>query len=392
MEGAQGPITEEMFHSFLQLAVKRQASDVHFEVGYPPTYRVFGELLAAKYPPLTHADTEAIANFVLQAPGSGFSPLDFREVDRSYSLPGVSRFRASIFKQRGSWGAVMRTIPFQIPDFEMLNLPPVVKTISEARRGLVCVTGATGNGKSTTIASLIDYIIRQERLHVVTVEDPIEFIFAGGKGLAIQHEVGTDTASYSDALRAALRQDPDIIMVGELRDRESADICLKAAETGHLVITSLHTPDVPRAIGRLAGLFPADEQETVRGRLADNLQAVVALRLLMRADASGLIPAVEALLSTSTVRELIRNGSKVSELKTYMEGAGADLGMHSFDQYLYRLHEQKKISLDTALGNATNRADLERRIMMETGGRSALALRAPPRWRRASWSLARTPT
>ena len=266
---------------------------------------------------------------------------------------------------------MMRTIPFQIPDFETLNLPPVVRTIAEARRGLVCVTGATGNGKSTTIAALINYIIQQERLHVVTVEDPIEFIFPGGKGLVIQREVGSDTASYTDALRAALRQDPDIIMVGELRDREAADICLKAAETGHLVITSLHTPDVPRAIGRLVGLFPAEEQDTVRARLADNLQAVVALRLLMRADAAGLIPAVEALLATSTVRELIRDGSKISELKTYMETAGSDLGMHSFDQYLYRLHESKRISLDSALANATNRADLERRILMETGGRTA---------------------
>jgi twitching motility protein PilT len=370
MEG-QGPLSEEMFHSFLQLAVKRQASDVHFEVGYPPTYRVFGELLAAKYPPLTHADTEAVANFVLQAPGSGFTPLDFREVDRSYSLPGVSRFRASIFKQRGSWGAVMRTIPFQIPEFEPLNLPPVIRTIAEARRGLICVTGATGNGKSTTIATIINTITQQERLHVVTVEDPIEFIFAGGKGLVIQREVGSDTASYTDALRAALRQDPDIIMVGELRDREAADICLKAAETGHLVITSLHTPDVPRAIGRIVGLFPADEQDGVRARLADNLQAVIALRLLMRADATGLIPAVEALLATTTVRELIRDGSKVNELRNYMDQAGADLGMHSFDQYLYRLHEAKRIGLDTALANATNRADLERRIMMETGGRPA---------------------
>ncbi len=370
MEG-QGPLSEELFHSFLQLAVKRQASDVHFEAGYPPTYRVFGELLAAKYPPLTHADTEAIAGILLQAPGSGFAPLEFREVDRSYSLPGVSRFRASIFKQRGSWGAVMRTIPFQIPDFETLNLPPVIRTIAEARRGLVCVTGATGNGKSTTIASIINHIIQQERLHVVTVEDPIEFIFAGGRGLVIQREVGSDTASYTDALRAALRQDPDIIMVGELRDREAADICLKAAETGHLVITSLHTPDVPRAIGRLVGLFPADEQESVRARLADNLQAVIALRLLMRADATGLIPAVEALLATTSVRELIRDGSKVNELRNYMDQAGADLGMHSFDQYLFRLHEAKRIGLDTALANATNRADLERRLLMETGGRSA---------------------
>ena len=370
MEG-QGPLSEEMFQSFLQLAVKRQASDVHFEVGYPPTYRVFGELLAAKYPPLSHADTEAIANFVLQSPGAGFTPLDFREVDRSYSIPGVSRFRASIFKQRGSWGAVMRTIPFQIPDFETLNLPSVIQTIAEARRGLVIVTGATGNGKSTTIATLINHVIQQERLHVVTVEDPIEFIFAGGKGLVSQREVCTDTASYTDALRAALRQDSDIIMVGELRDREAADICLKAAETGHLVITSLHTPDVPRAVGRLVGLFPAEEQDNVRARLADNLQAVIALRLLMRSDATGLIPAVEALLATSTVRELIRDGSKIAELKQYMETAGADLGMHSFDQFLYRLHEAKKISLDTALANATFRADLERRIMMETGGRPA---------------------
>jgi twitching motility protein PilT len=368
---SSGPLSEELFHSFLQLAVKRQASDVHFEVGYPPTYRVFGELLAAKYPPLTHADTEAVANFVLQAPGAGFTPLDFREVDRSYSLPGVSRFRASVFKQRGSWGLVMRTIPFAIPDFDTLNLPQAVRTVAEARRGLVIVTGATGNGKSTTIAAILNHVIQQERLHVITIEDPIEFIFQSAKGLVIQREVGADTASYSDAMRAALRQDPDIIMLGELRDRESAEICLKAAETGHLVIASLHTPDVTRSIGRVVGLFPADEQDTVRSRLAENLQAVLSLRLMLRADAAGLIPAVEVLLATSMVREVIRDGSRTSELRQYMETSGADLGMHSFDQYLYRLHEQKRITLDTALGNATYRADLERRILMETGGRSA---------------------
>jgi twitching motility protein PilT len=366
-----GPMSEEMFHSFLQLAVKRQASDVHFEVGYPPTYRVFGELLAARVPPLTHVDTDAVANFILQAPGSGFTPLDFREVDRSYSLPGVSRFRASVFKQRGSWGAVMRTIPFSIPDFAALNLPPVVETVAAARRGLVLVTGATGNGKSTTIAAILNHVVQSERLHVVTIEDPIEFVFASTKGLVIQREVGADTASYSDALRAALRQDPDVIMLGELRDRESADICLKAAETGHLVITSLHTPDVVRSIGRVVGLFPAEEQDGVRARLADNLQAVLSLRLLMRADAAGLVPAVEALLATSFVREAIRDGARVHELRGYMEGAGADLGMHSFDQHLYRLHEEGRISLDTALASATHRADLERRALIESGDRRA---------------------
>ncbi|BDG08271.1 type IV pilus twitching motility protein PilT [Anaeromyxobacter paludicola] len=372
MDGqTQGPLSQETFHSFLQLAVKRQASDVHFEVGYPPTYRVFGDLLSAKYPPLTEADTEAIAGYLLSAPGAGFTPLDFREVDRSYAIPGVSRFRASIFKQRGSWGAILRTIPFSIPDFSTLNLPQVVRTIADARRGLVLVTGATGNGKSTTIAAIIHHIIQQERLHVVTVEDPIEFVFSSAKGLVIQREVGTDTASYADALKAALRQDPDLIMVGELRDRESVDICLKAAETGHLVISSLHTPDVPRAVGRVVGLFPAEEQETVRARLAENLQAVLALRLLVRSDANGLIPAVEALLATSTVREAIRSGAKMEELRHYMETAGADLGMHSFDQYLYKLHEAKRISLDTALSNATVRADLERRLLIEAGGRGA---------------------
>jgi twitching motility protein PilT len=265
----------------------------------------------------------------------------------------------------------MRTIPFAIPDFDTLNLPNAVRTVGEARRGLVVVAGATGNGKSTTIAAILNHVIQQERLHVVTIEDPIEYIFQSSKGLVIQREVGSDTQSYSDALRAALRQDPDIIMLGELRDRESAEICLKAAETGHLVITSLHTPDVTRSIGRIVGLFPSDEQDTVRGRLADNLQAVLSLRLMLRADAAGLIPAVEALLATSMVREVIREPSRTSELRQYMETAGADLGMHSFDQYLYRLHEQKRITLDTALANATFRADLERRILIESGGRSA---------------------
>jgi twitching motility protein PilT len=217
---APPPMSEELFQSFLQLAVKRQASDVHFEVGYPPTYRVFGELLAARVPPLGHADTEAIANFILQAPGAGFTPMDFREVDRSYSLPGVSRFRASVFKQRGSWGAVLRVIPFAIPDFEQLNLPPIVETVAQARHGLVLVTGATGNGKSTTIAAMLNHVVQRERLHVVTIEDPIEYLIGPSKGLVIQREVGADTASYSDALRAALRQDPDVVMLGELRDRE----------------------------------------------------------------------------------------------------------------------------------------------------------------------------
>jgi twitching motility protein PilT len=371
-EHAPMPMTEELFHSLLALAVKRQASDIHLEVGYPPTLRVFGELLATRHPPLTHEDTETIARLVLRAGGPALPPEQVREVDRSYSLAGVSRFRASVFRQRGSWGTVMRAIPFAIPDLDALGLPPVVRTVAGARRGLVLVTGATGNGKTTTVAALVNEIIQQDRLHVVTVEDPIEFIFPAGKGLVIQREVGADTASEADALRAALRQDPDVIMVSELRDRASADICLKAAETGHLVIASLHTPDVVRSIGRIVGLFPGDEQETIRSRLADNLQAVLSLRLLPRSDVPGLIPAVEALLATSGVREAIRDGgSRVQELRSYMEhGTGAGLGMHTFDQELHRLVRARRISRETALAQATERSELEQRLA-SGGDRSA---------------------
>ena len=354
-------MTEELFHSLLALAVKRRASDVHFEVGYPPTYRVFGELLAAKHPPLTHEDTEAIAGCVLS--GATFLPVHLREADRSYSLPGVSRFRASVFKQRGTWGAVLRVIPFTVPELDDLGLPPVVGTVAGTRRGLVLVTGATGHGKSTTIAALVQHISQRERLHVVTVEDPIEFLFPPGKGLVIQREVGADTASYADALRASLRQDPDVIVVGELRDRDSAEICLKAAETGRLVITSLHTADVVRSVGRVIGLFPSDEQATARARLADVLQAVLALRLVPRSDAVGLTPAVEALLATSAVREAIRDGDgRVRDLEAYMATAGAALGMHGLDQELERLCRERRISVDTALANARDRQRLEHRL------------------------------
>ena len=372
MDGqTQGPLSEETFHSFLSLAVKRTASDIHFEVGYPPTYRVFGEILSAKYPPLTHEDTATIARFILQAPG-GFMPLDVREADRSYSLPGVSRFRASVFRQRGSWGAVMRTIPFAIPELAALDLPPVVGTIAEARRGLVLVTGANGNGKSTTIAAIINDIVQRERLHVITVEDPIEFIFPATRGLVIQREVGADTASAAGALRAALRQDPDVIMVGELRDREAAGICLEAAETGHLVITSLHTPGVVRSISHFVGLFPADEQQTARARLADSLQAVLSLRLLMRMDSTGLVPAVEALLATSAVRDAIREGgTQIQDLTAYMDRAGAELGMHSFDAYVQRLQDARRISRDTALATAAHRGDPERQLAERSEGRDA---------------------
>ncbi len=361
-------MTEELFHSFLSFAVKRNASDIHFEVNYPPTYRILGELVAARHAPLTHADTEAIAGYLLAGAAPMLPLQQGREVDRSYSLAGVSRFRASIFKQRGSWGAVLRTIPFAVPDLDALGLPPVVHTVAEARRGLVLVTGASGNGKSTTIAAIVERIVQRQRVHVITVEDPIEFLFPPGRGIVIQREVGSDTRSYSDALRAALRQDPNVLVVSELRDRESADVCLRAAEMGHLVIASLNTQDVLGSIERLLGLFAPDEQAAVRARLADHLQAVLCLRLVLRADSTGLVPAVEALLATAAVRDAIRDGGpRLRDLEPYMAAADAELGMQPLDHHLERMWADGRISYETALANARNRAELERRLAARGG-------------------------
>src|SRR5690606_30721192 len=247
---------QHILHRLLAFGVERGVSDIHFEVGYPPHYRLNGELLGAvKVPPLSSADTEAIARMIL-----GSRQIDFHrpfgEVDVSYSLSGMGRFRASIFRQRGSVGIVMRLIPFQVRNMEELNLPPVIAEIADARRGLILVTGATGNGKSTTIAAMIRYINETRHAHTITIEDPTEFLFEPGRCMIIQREIGSDTESFKDALVAALRQDPDVIMVGEVRDAETAVTCLKAAETGHLVISAIHTPDAVSTIQRYVGMFP----------------------------------------------------------------------------------------------------------------------------------------
>ncbi|MBX7115077.1 MAG: PilT/PilU family type 4a pilus ATPase [Myxococcaceae bacterium] len=354
-------MNQQQFDALLALGVKKNVSDIHLEVGYPPTYRVNGSLYGARMEPLKPEDTLAAARLVL-----GKQDVGGNEVDRSYSIPGVSRFRASVFRQRNSYGLVLRVIPFEIPTVEKLGLPPVIDRVAQAREGLVLVTGATGQGKSTTIAAILQRINASERLHIVTIEDPIEFIYPISQSLIIQREVGSDTESFKHALRAAMRQDPDIIMVGELRDPETADTCLKAAETGHLVIGTLHTMDVVRTIGRFAGLFPNEEQTLARGRLADVLKAVLSLRLLPRADGQGLVPACEALLTTLSMQQAIRDPAKTHELMSIMERSSEDLGTQTFDQHLLEMHNKGLISLDTAKANATSPAMIERAIALET--------------------------
>ncbi len=356
-------MTLEQLLGLLGVGVKKGASDIHLEVGYPPSYRIRGELFAAKLERLTSNDTLLLAQKIL-GPNDSFFAGGRRDVDRGFGIPQVSRFRASIFYQRGSVGLVLRVIPFEVPSFAQLNLPRVVESIAQARSGLVLVTGATGNGKSTTIASMLDHANKSDRVHIVTVEDPIEYVMQPDKAVVIQREIGVDTESYSAALKSALRQDPDIIMVGELRDHETADTCLKAAETGHLVVSSLHTPDVPRTIGRFVGMFPAEEQTTVRQRLADNLKAVVSLRLVMRQDGTNLVPAVEALLVTRSVQEAIRDSAKIDTLPNLMERSHDDIGMQTFDQHLVEMCRAGVINAETARRAATRRAEVERELML----------------------------
>ncbi len=355
------------FHKLLTFGVERGVSDIHFEVGYPPHYRLGGELLGAvKVQPLKPADTEAIAGYILDGrPVAVDLGKPFEELDVSYSLGGAGRFRASIFRQRGSIGVVMRIIPVKVKSFSELNLPPILGEIAEARRGLVLVTGATGNGKTTTIAAMLRHLNETRRAHVVTIEDPIEYLFEPGRCMIIQRELGTDTTSFRAALDAAMRQDPDVIMLGEVREKDTAEICLEAAETGHLIISAIHTPDAVATVQRYIGLFDHDQQDHARERLADALQAVVSLRLLPMKDGRGRIPAVEILRVTRSVRECIRLPGRLGDVPELMR-RGRDLyGMQLFDQHLLELVTAGKITVETAVYASSNPEEFERSMTVE---------------------------
>ena len=354
------------FHKLLAFGVERGVSDIHFEVGYPPHYRLHGELLGAiKVPQLTAADTESIARMILEDRNiqADFTRR-FAEIDVSYSLAQRGRFRASVFRQRGSVGIVMRLIPIQVLSIEQLNLPPVFAEIADARRGLVLVTGATGNGKTTSMAAMVRYINETRHAHIVTIEDPIEFIHEPQKCMIIQREVGADTESFNDAMTAALRQDPDVILVGEIRDRETAATCLKAAETGHLVISAIHTPDAVATVQRYVGLFETDAQDVIRDRLGDTLQAVVCLRLVASKDGRRRLPAVEILRVTRTIRECIRSG-RLQDIPELIR-KGRDLySMQLFDQHLIDLVNSGLVSMETAIYASSNPEEFERSLRVE---------------------------
>ncbi len=354
----------EKLHRLLRLGFEKGASDIHFQVGYLPLYRFNGDLIELKYKVLTPEDTAAIAEMLMESERKRFAE-GFNEVDLAYEIPGEGRFRVNISRERRNYNIVLRVIPLQIRSFDELNLPRVVRDITNLRRGLVLITGPTGMGKSTTLAAMVQHINKTRKTKIVTVEDPIEFVFQHERSIITQREIGTDTDSFVTALRAGLRQDPDVIMVGEMRDVETVDTALKASETGHLVLSSIHTNDVAKTIGRLLSFFPPEEQMSVRLRLADNLMAVVSLRLLMNKKETARIPAVEIMRITRSIQECIKDPKRSHEIVEFIAKGRSDHGMQTFDQHLLDLYRANKISLQTARAAATNVADFETRLTLE---------------------------
>ena len=351
----------DQLQALLAAGVKHGASDIHFRVGGPPTYRVRGGLAQLKYNTLTPTDTEDLARMMVRDPKILDKLPELQEYDTSYSLPGVARFRVNVHRQRGSLSLVLRIIPSSVPTIADLGLPPVLAQIASEERGLVLVTGATGSGKTSTLAAMIDHVNATRAVHILTIEDPIEFLHKNKLASVTQREIGLDTHSYQVALRGALRMDPDVILVGEMRDAESIDIALKASETGHMVFSTVHTTDASKTVGRLLSVFTPDEQAAVRQRLADNLRATISQRLLPRADGKGRAVALEIMIVTGMITELLRD-PKGGSLKDTIEKGRTQYNMQSFDQHLSDLFHAQVITLETALAAATNRADFERAL------------------------------
>jgi twitching motility protein PilT len=344
----------------LDIAFKKKVSDIHFEVDNPPIFRARGHLIRSKLSILTKTDTEFIASTVLEQSNRKL-PENLMEFDTSYALPDVGRFRVSIFRQRGNIGIVMRVIPHHVGAFEELNLPGVLGNIVKAPNGLILVCGPTGNGKSTTMASMIRYINDNFNYSIITIEDPIEFIFHSNQSCIIQRELGIDTESFGGALKAAMRMDPDVIMVGELRDMETIDACIKAAETGHLVLSTLHTSNAASTINRIVGFYPPQTQESVRHRLAEILVATISLRLVREKSGEKVLPALEVMYTTSTIKACIREGH-LDEIENYIEKGRDEYQMQTLDQHLIQLCRKNIITLDEAK-RISRSTDLERKLM-----------------------------
>jgi twitching motility protein PilT len=349
-------------NELLKKAVQMGASDLHVKAGSVPIIRLDGELTTLSGEKrLTLEDTANIASAIMnEAQQEAFKKKN--EIDISHSIPGFGRFRCNTFVQRGTIGMVFRVIPTKIPDIEQLYLPPVLKKIALEPRGLILVTGTTGSGKTTTLASMIEFINLNRTNNIITIEDPIEFLFRDKSSIISQREIGNDTESFSKALRSALRQDPDVILVGEMRDFETIQTALVAAETGHLVLSTLHTVDATETVNRIIAVFPPYQHKQVRMQLASILKAIISMRLVPRADGKGRVPAVEVLIGTSTIKDCVEDPDKTKLIPDFIAQGYTQYGMQTFDQSLFDLYKNGLITYEDALQRATKPDDFVLKI------------------------------
>ena len=329
--------------NLLEMAVNNNASDLHLTAGVPPVMRIYGELVFTKMDILTPKSTGIFAGEVLNEKQKMVLEQE-GQIDLSLSLAQIGRFRVNVFKQWGSIGLAIRLIPYQIPCLEELHLPPILRTLAGKESGFILVTGPAGSGKSTTLASMIDIINTERSCHIITLEDPIEYLHKHKQSIVNQREIETDSQSFSAALRAALRQDPDVILVGEMRDLETISTAITAAETGHLVLSTLHTNGAPQTVNRIIDVFPPYQQQQVRIQLANTLLGVVSQRLIPRVDRQGLVPAVEVMISTPAIKNLIREG-KTHQIYSSIQ-TGSKYGMQTMESSVYELYDRGLISSD----------------------------------------------
>jgi len=370
-EGASKVAIDEVLRDL----VLRGGSDLHLKAGRPPMMRVSSDLLPSAFPQLDETDVNAILRGVLGREGYRILHEEF-EVDASYELPGVARFRVNAFKRMGRFGAAFRAIPLSIPTLDMMGLPGVLKEICKAPQGLVLVTGPTGSGKSTSLAAMIEHLNQTQPLHIVTIEDPIEFVYTDSQCTITQRQLGSDVKSLQEALRRALRQDPDVILMGEMRDKETMELAMHAAETGHLVFSTLHTNDAKQTLDRIVDAFPPEAAHQVRSMLAQTLQAVVSQRLVRRADGKGRVAAIEVMINSPNIRELIGEG-KTASIEKAIAQSGDFYKMQTFNQALARLVMSKTVTEEEAAGCSTNPNDLKLMLRGITGGATTVVKPAP---------------
>jgi len=337
----------------LERMVKEGSSDLHAKAGSPPVFRVDGRLIPLKEPPLSPEELKQVAfQIMTQEQQQIFAAK--KEIDFAIGVAGLGRFRVNVYMQRGSCALAMRTIPITVPHLDELNLPAVLKTMTQKQRGIFFCTGTTGSGKSTTLAAMVDYLNESEARNVITIEDPIEFLFRDKKSLISQRELGADTESFASALKHAMREDPDVLLIGEVRDKATIDTAIQAADTGHLVMSTLHTLNATETINRIISFYPPHQHEHIRVMLGATFVGSVSLRLLPRADGKGRVPAAEVLLATPTVREYLLDPVKTLMIPTLIAEGFAQYGMQTFDQSIMRHYKDGLISYDVAMQNCTN--------------------------------------